>query len=115
MTTNCHHASARSAARTGSAPTRWMSTASRITPARRSSRLRNLLVEAVAVDRTIVPLGTLMRCLARAPLLFCLGVLSTGCYASVASRVPTVPIGTNQDVKSCEQDAASASGPEKRS
>ncbi len=56
-----------------------------------------------------------MRYLARAPLLFCLGVLSTGCYASVASRVPTVPIGTNQDVKSCEQDAASASGPEKRS
>src|SRR6266403_4596887 len=58
MTMNCHHASARSVARTGSAPTRWTSTASRIAPARRSSRLRNLMIEAEAVDRTIIPLGT---------------------------------------------------------
>src|SRR5438105_13105651 len=55
MTMNGHHASARSVARTGSAPTLWTSTASRITPARRSSRLRSRMVEAVAVDRTIIP------------------------------------------------------------
>src|SRR5712664_2706709 len=55
MTMNCHHASARSVVRTGSAPTRWTSTASRITPARRSSRLRNLMIEVEAVDRTIIP------------------------------------------------------------
>src|SRR5712664_3156851 len=58
MTMNCHHASARSVVRTGSAPTRWTSTASRITPARRSSRLRNLMIEVEAVDRTIIPPGT---------------------------------------------------------
>src|SRR2546428_5603058 len=47
ITTNCHHASACSVARMGSAPTRWTSTASRIAPATRSSGLTNLTVHIV--------------------------------------------------------------------
>src|SRR5437867_7861701 len=45
--TNCHQASARSVARMGSAPTRWMTTASRTAPATKSSGLTNLTVHIV--------------------------------------------------------------------
>jgi hypothetical protein len=47
--------------------------------------------------------------------MFSLGLVLTGCFGSVASRVPTVPIGAAQDTKTCEQDAVSTGGPQKRS
>ena len=56
-----------------------------------------------------------MRCVTRLPLMFGLGLLLTGCFGGVASRVPTVPIGASQDIKMCEQDAAVVGGPQKRS
>jgi hypothetical protein len=48
------------------------------------------------------------------PVLFGFGLLLTGCYGSVSSRIPTVPVGASEDIKMCEQDAASRGSPRQK-